>query len=125
MTIGRILTNLCSNNLEASTYFYTSLFNFTIQFESDWFVHLQAENQSLEIGIMQADHDLVPQEFRGKPTGMYITFVVDDCDAVFERAKGLGVEIVQAPEMTFYGQNRLLLKDPAGILVDVSSVPTK
>ncbi|MFK7801946.1 MAG: VOC family protein [Anaerolineae bacterium] len=55
---------------------------------------------------------------------MYITFVVDDCETIFEKAQGLGVEIVQEPEMTFYGQKRLLLKDPAGILVDVSSIPT-
>ena len=124
MTINRILTNLCSQNLETSTDFYTTLFKFTVQFDSDWFVHLAAENQSLEIGIMQADHELIPEPFRGSPAGMYVTFVVDDCVAVFEKAKEMGVEIVQEPAMTFYGQQRLLLKDPAGILVDVSSVPT-
>ena len=124
MSINRILSNLCSHNLKESTNFYTGLFDFTVQFESDWFVHLAAENQSLEIGIMQADHELIPEPFRGSPAGMYITFVVDDCVVTFEKAKEMGVEIIQEPTLTFYGQKRLLLKDPAGILVDVSSVPT-
>ena len=123
MVVNRILTNLCSSDLKASTKFYTSLFNFSVQFESDWFVHLVAENQNLEIGIILADHKLIPESFRGSPAGLYITLVVEDCEAVCELAKEKGIEIVQEPQMTFYGQNRLLLKDPAGILVDVSSVP--
>ena len=64
---------------------------------------------------------MVPKEFRGKPVGIYVTLVVDDAVAIFEKAKELGVEIVKEPELTFYGQKRVLLKDPAGALVDVSS----
>lgn len=124
MKLNRLLTNLCAFDLEKSTCFYTALFDFSVQFQSDWFVHLVGENESLEIGIIQADHELVPEPFRGSPAGMYITFVVDDCDKTFEKAQGMEIEIVQEPEMTFYGQKRLLLKDPAGILVDVSSLPT-
>ena len=121
MKINRILTNLCSENLGESKTFYTSLFAFKVDYDSDWFVHLISEERELEIGIMKSDHELVPVEFRGKPCGMYLTLVVDDVAVIFEKAKELGVEIVQEPELTFYGQKRLLIKDPAGVLVDVSS----
>jgi catechol 2,3-dioxygenase-like lactoylglutathione lyase family enzyme len=121
MKINRILTNLCSQNLDESTEFYTSLFEFKVDYDSDWFVHLISEGRELEIGIIQSNHDLVPEEFRGKPSGMYITFVVDDAMAIYEKAKDLGIDIVKEPELTFYGQKRVLLKDPAGVLVDVSS----
>ncbi len=121
MKINRLLTNLCSENLADSTEFYTTLFNFKVDYNSDWFVHLISEGQELEIGIMKSNHELVPEEFRGKPTGIYITLVVDDAVAIFEKAKELGVEVIRELELTFYGQKRVLLKDPAGVLVDVSS----
>ena len=121
MKINRLLTNVCSNNLADSKEFYTALFNFKVDYDSDWFVHLISEGRELEIGIMKSDHELIPKEFRGKPTGIYITLVVDDAVAIFEKAKELGIEVVREPELTFYGQKRVLLKDPAGILVDVSS----
>ncbi|EPJ44827.1 MAG: hypothetical protein OFPI_38820 [Osedax symbiont Rs2] len=52
---------------------------------------------------------------------MCLTLLVDGAIAVFERVKQLNFEIVQAPELSFYPHRRLLLKDPAGVLVDVSS----
>ncbi len=121
MKINRILTNLCSENLEESKEFYLNLFDFRVDYDSDWFVHLISEGRDLEIGIMKSGHELIPSEFNGKPAGMYITLVVDDVNPVFEKAKGLGIQIIQEPTLTFYGQKRLLLKDPAGVLVDVSS----
>lgn len=121
MRVNRILTNLCSDNLEASKAFYTSLFKFNVDYDSDWFVHLISEGRELEVGIMLSSHELVPEEFRGKPAGMYITLVVDDATAIYDKARELGCTVVKEPEHTFYGQKRLLLKDPSGVLVDVSS----
>lgn len=121
MKINRLLTNLCTDNLADSKEFYTALFNFKVDYDSDWFVHLISEGRELEIGIMKSDHELIPKEFRGNPAGMYITLVVDDAVAIFEKAKELDIEVVREPELTFYGQKRVLLKDPAGVLVDVSS----
>lgn len=109
MKINRFLTNVCSDNLEESKVFYTSLFDFKIDYDSDWFVHLISEGRELEVGIMQASHDLVPEEFRGKPMGMYITFVVDDATSIYKKATDLGFNVVKEPELTFYGQKRLLL----------------
>ena len=121
MKINRLLTNICSENLADSKEFYMALFNFRVEYDSDWFVQLVSVGKDFEIGLMKSDHELVPNEFRGKPVGIYVTLVVDDAVAIFEKAKELGVEIVKEPELTFYGQKRILLKDPAGVLVDVSS----
>ncbi len=121
MKIRRLLINLCSSDLVKSKNFYTTLFDFRIDYESDWFVNLVSEGRDLEIGIIEADHELVPEAFRGKPSGVFLTLVVDDAAAVFEIAKGMGVEVVEEPKLTFYGQKRVLLKDPDGVLVDVSS----
>ena len=83
MKINRILTNICSQHLAESKEFYTNLFNFKVDFDSDWFVHLISEGRELEIGIMKSDHELVPIEFKGKPNGMYVTIVVDNAESIF------------------------------------------
>lgn len=119
--INRILTNICSDNLNESNNFYTTLFDFKVDFESDWFVHLISKENNLELGIIDRTHNLVPKDFQKQPQGFYITFVVDNVDAIFEKAKSSKFEIVSEPEDTFYGQRRLLLKDLDGTLVDVSS----
>lgn len=40
---------------------------------------------------------------------VYVTFVVDNTDEVFEIAKAEKFEVLSEPAATFYGQRRLLL----------------
>lgn len=120
--INRLLTNICSNDLNNSKDFYTKLFDFNVDFESDWFIHLVSKNKNLELGIIDKNHELVPNEFQNAPTGFYITFVVDNVDEIYQIAKAEGLEIMSKPTDTFYGQSRMLLKDPDGSLLDVSSL---
>ncbi len=119
--INRLLTNICSKNLEKSKAFYTALLPLNVTFDSDWFVHLTAENEALELGIILQTHQIVPAAAQNPPTGFYITFVVDDVDAIYEKAKAKKLEIVSVPENTSYGQRRMLLKDPDGAIVDISA----
>ena len=120
-TINRLLTNICSDNLSAGKKFYTELFDFQVDYDSDWFVHLISKDKQLELGLIDRSHEIVPKAYQTPPAGFYITFVVDNVDELFETAKTQGFEILEKPSDTFYGQRRLLLKDPDGTLVDVSS----
>jgi predicted enzyme related to lactoylglutathione lyase len=120
-TIKRMMTNICSDKLPESREFYTKLFDFRVDYDSDWFVHLVAKNEQLELGIISRSSEIVPAGLPHRPQGFYITFVVENADAVFAIAKKEGLEVVSEPADTFYGQWRLLLKDPNGTLVDVSS----
>ncbi len=115
------MTNICSDNLAASKDFYTSLFDFDVNYDSDWYIHLISKDKSLELGIIDRENEIVPSNFQNTPQGFYITFVVDNTDEIFKTAKSYAYEIVSEPEDTFYGQRRLLLKDPNGTLVDISS----
>lgn len=118
----RILTNICSDDLPASKTFYIDLLGFDVKYDSEWYVQLcLRSNPDIEYGIIQRHHELVPEAYRGAPTGMYVTFVVEEVDAVFARAEEMGLEIVQAPKNEFYGQRRFLVKDPNGCLLDICS----
>ena len=119
--VNRLLANICTTDLKQSRDFYTKLFDFDIDYDSDWFVHLMSKDQQLELGLIDQKSDLVPKGFQSQAGGFYLTFVVDDVDELYELAKFENVEIVAAPEDTFYGQRRVLIKDPNGTLLDVSA----
>ncbi|KNC68310.1 VOC family protein [Pseudoalteromonas ardens] len=121
MTINRLFTNVCTTNLTESRDFYTSLFAFDVRYDSDWFIHLVSQKSGLELGIILKSHPIVPEQARQRSSGMYLTFVVDMVNPIYDRAKVLGYEVVQAPEATEYGQMRLLLLAPEGTLCDISS----
>ena len=121
MKIDRLLTNIISSDLEQSKSFFMALFAFTVDFDSDWFVHLVSENGNLELGLLLEEHEIVPDRVRGKKSGIYITFVVEDAVSVFRKAQELGYEVLQAPEDTFYGQKRVLIVSPDGTICDVSA----
>ncbi|MBX2873942.1 MAG: VOC family protein [Saprospiraceae bacterium] len=119
--IKRFMTNLCSDHLLASKTFYTTMFDLTVNFDSDWFIQLQDDKTGLELGLILRTSEIVPEAYRLTPQGFYLTFVVDDVEPYFQRAQDENFTIVQAPHDTFYGQRRLLLRDPDGTLVDVSA----
>lgn len=115
------MTNICSDNLAESRDFYTKLFDFNVDYDSDWFVHLISNDKKLELGIIDRTNEIVPKDFQQNPQGFYVTFVVDSADEIFKVAESEKFEIISEPTDTFYGQRRLLLKDPDGTLVDISS----
>ena len=93
-----------------------------MNYDSDWYVQLRCPtNDALEFGIIARTSELVPAAFRTAPTGMYVTFVVPDVEAVFSKATSMGLVIVQAPRDEFYGQRRFLTVDPNGCLIDICS----
>ncbi|MFK8105205.1 MAG: VOC family protein [Saprospiraceae bacterium] len=120
-TINRMMTNVCSDQLSKSKHFYTTLFDFEVAYDSDWFIHLVSKDKQLELGIIDRSNEIIPKDFQKAPQGFYITFVVESADEIYNIAKANQFEIVKEPADTFYGQRQLLLKDPDGTLVDVSS----
>ena len=118
----RSFVNILSENVDATATFYERLLNMERHFDSDWFVILTHEGiKDLEYGILQRDHDIVPESIRAKPAGVIVTFVVSDCDSVHKRAIEMGADIVQPPTDMRYGQRRMLARDPEGTLIDVSA----
>jgi len=115
------MANICSGKLQESKYFYTQLFDFQVDFDSNWFVHLISKDKQFELGIIERTNQIVPKEYQNSPQCFYVTFVVENADDVFKIAVKENFEIVEEPVETTYGQRRLLLKDLDGMLVDVSS----
>jgi catechol 2,3-dioxygenase-like lactoylglutathione lyase family enzyme len=108
--------------LDETRDFFVELLGFQVNFDEDWYVHLSAPGDpALEVAVWRRDHELVPEAYRQRPAGMILTLVVDDVDAVHERAGKIGVTVVASPRDQFYGQRSCLVLDPNGLLVDIST----
>lgn len=111
-----------TNQLKACAAFYVKHFKFTVVFEEDWYVHLAHEASGAELGFMASSTASQPPElhasFAGK--GMVYSFEVEDAKKEFERLKKEdGIELVLELKDEPWGQRHFIIRDPAGIYVDV------
>ncbi len=119
---SRLFYSIMTDDLARSRDWYVQLFGFGVEFDSDWFVHLRAPNNSaLELGLIDRDHEIVPEAISGNPNGGMLTIVVDDVDKTHEQAVAARVQVLEPPTDLFYGQRRMLVTDPNGLVLDVSS----
>lgn len=122
MAIDRLITNLVSDDLPASRAFWVDQLGFSVAFEADWYLQVTPPGRpELELAFWAADHELVPEPARTAPAGVVLTVVLDDVDAVHDALVAAGTPVRRPPLDTPYGQRSLLVDDPNGVVVDISS----
>jgi catechol 2,3-dioxygenase-like lactoylglutathione lyase family enzyme len=101
--------------------FYIRHFRFKALFESDWYFHLQSsEDKRVNLGIVQFDHETIPEVARGKTaSGFIINFEVADTDVIYERVGAAGLPILLPLRDEAFGQRHFITADPNGVLIDV------
>jgi len=111
---------ILTDDVMATARFYLDNFRFRPAFESDWYVHLQSsEDESVNIAVLQGDHETVPEAGRGRVSGLIINFEVEDVDREFERAKAKDWPILLERRDEPFGQRHFITHDPNGVLIDV------
>lgn len=100
--------------------FYTKFFNFKIVFEADWYIHMRHES-GIELALMQPNLPNQPKFLHGAYAGEGIvySFEVDDAKSEYERLKALGATIIYELTDEEWGQRHFILKDPAGVSIDL------
>ena len=107
-------------DVAASAAFYQSHFGFIPLFTSDWYVHMQLEGDpSVNLAIMDGQHDTIPKVGRGRVSGLLLNFEVEDPDAVHDRLKAAGLPILVSLRDEAYGQRHFITSDPNGVLIDI------
>lgn len=128
MALRRAFPTILSDRLPETRDFYVRLLDFEVAFDSDFYVALRTaeddDGAACELGIWAVGHEMVPPPYRADPAGIVLTFVVDDVDALHVEARRQQIPVVAPPRDQFYGRRRMLLADPNGLLVDVSSPST-
>ena len=104
----------------SSAAFYQAHFGFTPTFTSDWYVHLQMEGDpSVNLAILDGQHDTVPEALRGRVSGLVLNFEVDDPDAEHARLHAAGLPILLSLRNEAFGQRHFITSDPNGVLIDI------
>lgn len=115
-----MMTNLFTDDLDATRSLFENLLDFEVEFAADWFVSLRAPDGG-QLGVMKRTSEFIPKGYQKAPRGVMITVVVDDVEKAHAKARSLKFEILEAPRDLPYGQRRMLLLDASGALVDVSA----
>ncbi|MER8570790.1 VOC family protein [Mesorhizobium sp. M1338] len=111
---------LMTGDVAGTAAFYVRHFGFRPLFEIDWYVHLQSvDTKRVNLGVVQGDHETIPEEGRGRTSGLLINFEVRDPDAVYERILAAGLPILCSLRDEPFGQRHFITKDPNGVLIDV------
>lgn len=104
--------------------FYVQHFEFDVAFEASWFVYLIGPGEEgargATLAFMHPDHPSNPpgpESFDGK--GMILTVEVADAASIFERFETSGAPIIHPLTDEDWGQRRFMIRDPAGVFVDV------
>ena len=72
-----------TNDVAATKAFYVENFRFAVAFDADWYCHLEsAEDPQVNIAILQADHETIPEMARGTVNGVILNFEVEDVDCL-------------------------------------------
>jgi catechol 2,3-dioxygenase-like lactoylglutathione lyase family enzyme len=111
---------LMTDDVAGTVAFYVEHFRFKPLFESDWYVHLQsAEDRRVNLAILDGSHATIPEEGRGRVSGLLLNFEVEDPDAEYERLKAAGLPILLSLRDEEFGQRHFITRDPNGVLIDV------
>jgi len=104
--------------------FYVEHFGFQVAFEASWFLYLVGPGEDgtrgATLAFMHPNHPSNPpgpESFDG--LGMILTVEVGNAAAVFERLRESGAPIVYPVTDEDWGQRRFMIRDPAGVLVDI------
>ena len=108
------------SDVAATTTFFRDWLGFRAVFEADWYVQLQSpDSPEVNLAILEAGHDTVPDVQRGVTRGLILTYEVEDTAREAARAEAAGIRIVHALKDEPHGQRHFIAEGPDGILVDI------
>ncbi|NQW09294.1 MAG: VOC family protein [Alphaproteobacteria bacterium] len=111
---------LMTDDVIGTAQFYRDYFRFEPSFESDWYIHLKSrEDETVNIAILHGDHVTIPEEGRGRASGLLINFEVEDIDSEFRHMREKGLPILLSLRDEPFGQRHFITRDPNGVLIDV------
>ncbi len=120
MHVSSFYPVVMTDDVAATAAFYVDHFGFKALFEADWYVHLQsASDPSINLAILDGQHETIPQVGRGKVSGLLLNFEVEDVDAEYGRLQAAGLPILLELRDEDFGQRHFITADPNGVLIDI------
>jgi uncharacterized glyoxalase superfamily protein PhnB len=111
---------IMTDDVAATAAFYMTHFRFHALFESGWYFHLQStEDERINLAILDGSHETIPEQARGKVSGLLLNFEVEDVDTIYAACKAAGLPIMRDLRDEDFGQRHFITADPNGVLIDI------
>ena len=121
MQVNSISLMVLSEDPVASAKFYTEHFGFTAVAQLPWFVSLQhPEHDKLNLDLLKKNHEAAGPHLQSQTTsGVMLALVVNDLDLEAGRLLQEGLTFLMPPTAEPWGQKRLQLLGPDGVVVEL------
>jgi len=111
---------ILTKDVQATCRFYVEHFRFAAKFESDWYVHLQSnEDERVNLAILDCYHETVPEIAKSAVSGLILNFEVEDVDKEYQRVKANNLPMILDIRDEDFGQRHFITADPNGVLIDI------
>ncbi len=121
MQPSHLSIGIITSALRPCQRFYAEHFGFATIYDSDWYIQLRAPDQRLEIGLLAARHESQPAAMQAEYTGLgaFVNLEMSDVTECYARflAAGVTMELALCDEP--WGERHFLVRDPAGMVVNV------
>lgn len=109
-------------NLEAVKHFYETVFGFTAVFyDPGFYLHLVSPSSGVQIGFLLPFHASQPGFLHPvmAPEGFVLSMEVKDAALAYAEAQRLALDVAMPLKTEPWGQIHFIVRDPAGMSVDV------
>ncbi len=117
----KLNTGIITEKLNETKAFYTTVLNFGVTFENDFYLLMHTPNRQAEISFLLPNHPsqkpIFQAPFNGK--GIYLTIEVEDVDQVYQKIKSKGIPIEIEIRNEDWGDRHFAIVDPNGIGIDI------
>jgi catechol 2,3-dioxygenase-like lactoylglutathione lyase family enzyme len=112
VAVKRVKPNILSERFEESRAFYKGVIGLDGGDGLDWILFFGTEQREVQLSVMKLDI-----KAHVHPD---VSIEVDDLEAVYERARAAGVEIVYPLTDEEWGLRRFFVRDPNGAVINVT-----
>ena len=113
---------LVTKELAPLKLFYESHFGFKSEFyQQDFYLHLLQPKTKIQLAFMVTNHPSQPA-FLHSPassTGMVISLEVASAKSAYDMARDAALDIMFAYKVEEFGVAHFMIRDPAGIVLDI------
>ncbi len=114
MTVRRIVANLHAADPATARSFYRDVLGLDIVMDHGWIVTFACDalaKPQISVASEGGSGTAVPD----------VSIEVDDVDAIYEKARSAGFEILYGPRDEDWGVRRFFVRDPTGKVVNILS----
>lgn len=110
------------NDLAKMKLFYESNFGFISEFfKEDFYLHLLQPESKAQLAFMVPNHPTQPRFLHtlANSEGMVISLEVTAAKGAYEQARQASLDIVFDYKVEEFGTAHFMVKDPAGLVIDI------